>query len=71
VGGNQKQIHYQQMAGMLYGTPHHAKDTNNNIQTCKRMEKAPTRAEMPNLEEINHPTTITVSTFWVFLCQYL
>ncbi|MDR2603043.1 MAG: hypothetical protein LBC11_00570, partial [Puniceicoccales bacterium] len=32
VGGNQKQIEYQQMVGMLDDTPPYAKDINNNIK---------------------------------------
>ncbi|MDR0693262.1 MAG: hypothetical protein LBF49_01665 [Puniceicoccales bacterium] len=36
VGGNQKQIEYQQMVGMLDDTPPYAKDINNNIKNMQK-----------------------------------
>ncbi|MDR1528672.1 MAG: hypothetical protein LBS22_03775 [Puniceicoccales bacterium] len=36
VGGNQKQIEYQQMIGMLDDTPPYAKDINNNIKNMQK-----------------------------------
>jgi type III secretion protein C len=36
VGGNQKQIEYQQMVGMLDDTPPYAKDINNNIKSAQK-----------------------------------
>ncbi|MDR2432258.1 MAG: hypothetical protein LBD34_00695 [Puniceicoccales bacterium] len=36
VGGNQKQIEYQQMIGMLDDTPPYAKDINNNIKNIQK-----------------------------------
>ncbi|MDR1890936.1 MAG: hypothetical protein LBQ23_01995, partial [Puniceicoccales bacterium] len=40
VGGNQKQIQYQQMAGILDDTPQYAKDINNNIKNAQKDGKS-------------------------------